>query len=416
MTVDFYGICKKDGLVIFVKGLIIDELADVKIIKETKNIAYGIINELIVKSKYRVKEPCAVSNKCGGCDIQHIDYNYQLVLKKKLIENTFRNAKIKAKVLDVVPSISNYNYRNKIQVPVKGSSIGYYRSHSNDIVEFDNCYISSIKVNNVFNCIKNIINKYNINNDIRHIVIRDSLTDIMVCFVVRKYNIPYINEVVNEIKNISKDIKSIILNLNDKDTNVIYGKESRVLYGNPYIIDAVNEYKFMIPLESFYQINTKQMVNLYDLIIKNGLLNVNDSVLDLFCGIGSISIYISRYVKRVLGVEIVEKSIEYANKNKLLNNIDNVDFVLGDANNIEYYAKDYNVVIIDPPRKGINYNLVNTLNTIKFNKIIYVSCNQATLARDLQLLNESYSFSYTQPIDMFPQSKHIESITVLTRR
>lgn len=416
MTVDFYGVCKNDGLVIFVKGLIIDEIADVKVIKETKNLSYGIIEKLIVKSKYRIKEPCPVAYKCGGCDIQHIDYNYQLVLKKNLIEKTFINAKLNVKVLDVIHSDQNLNYRNKIQVPVKGSLIGYYRNHSNDIVEFDDCYISSVVGNIVLLSIKKIINKYDINDYIRHIVIRNSSKDIMVCFVVNNYDIPNIYDVVNDIISIHSDIKSIIFNLNNVDTNVIYGKENKVLYGEPYITDKIDEYKYMIPLTSFYQVNYHQMVNLYRLIIDNGSLNINDSVLDLFCGIGTISIYISKYVKKVLGIEIVKKSIEYANKNKQLNNIDNIEFILADANIIDKYVNDYNVVIVDPPRKGISSKLIDTLNMSSFNKIIYISCNQATLARDLKRLSSKYLIAYTQPIDMFPQTKHIESITILTKK
>lgn len=416
ITVDFYGVCKHEGLVIFVKGLIPDEVANIKIIKIKNTIAFGIIDELIEKSKYRIKEPCPVAYKCGGCDIQYIDYNYQLVLKKRLIENTINHTHLNLKVLDTIGSDDIYSYRNKIQVPVSNNKMGYYRNHSNDIVEFDNCFITSDISNSILRDIKKFIIEYSISTYIKHVVIRNSINEYMVCLVCNTFDIPHIDEIVKNITNNYPEVKSFMLNLNTSDTNVIYGDLDKCLFGNEYLIDEVNDLSFMIPLRSFYQINSKQMRKLYDHIIKVGELSRNDKVLDLFCGIGTISLYISKYVKEVLGIEINKKSIEYANKNKSLNNIVNANFIQMDANKVSDYINKYDTIILDPPRKGINGELVDSLIHSSVNKIIYVSCNQATLLRDLDLLKDFFDIGNIQPLDMFPQTKHTECIVCLKRK
>lgn len=416
ITVDFYGVCKYEGLVVFVKGMIPGEIANVKITKVKNRIAYGIIDSLIEKSTHRIKEPCKIAYKCGGCDVQHIGYDYQLVLKKKLIENTFRNMKLDINILDPIPSKDNYSYRNKIQVPVFENKVGYYRNHSNDIVEFDKCLINHDIDNDILMDIKSFIINNDISNQIRHIVIRNVTDGIMVCIVANTYDVTNIDILKNTLLSKYPSIKSILINLNNKRTNIIFGDDDKCIYGDEFVIDKCNDLVYKIPLRSFYQVNSNQMKELYDLIIKNGDLKKDDNVLDLFCGIGTISLYISKYVNKVLGIEIVDKSIEYANLNKEVNNINNVDFVLGDANSISDYSKDYNTVIVDPPRKGIDNKLVDTLINSQIDKIIYISCNQATLARDLKLLSNSFQMDAVQPVDMFPQTKHIESITVLKRK
>lgn len=415
ITVDFYGVCRHDGLVVFVKGLIPDEIANVKIIKLKNKIAYGIIDELIEASPYRVKEKCPIAYKCGGCDIEHIDYSYQLILKKKLVENTFKNAKLDVNVLDTVGSDAAYGYRNKIQVPVSNGKIGYYRNHTNEIVEFDKCCISPEVDNTILNDIRSLIKEYSLFSIIRHIVIRNLSSGIMICFVTNRMEIPHIDEIINILTKKYKEISSIMLNFNNKNTNVIFGSVDKVIYKDEYIIDNWNDLSFAVPIRSFYQINSSQMKKLYDLAIKLGKFNKNDNVLDLFCGIGTISLYLSKYVNKVLGIEIVDKSIEYANKNKEMNKISNVEFVCSDANQITKYIDEYNAIVLDPPRKGIDKELVETLLKINVEKIVYISCNQATFARDLKLLSSKYQINDIQPVDMFPQTKHIELITVLNR-
>lgn len=416
ITVDFYGVCKYEGLVVFVKCLIPGEIANVKIIKVKNKIAYGIIDKLIKKSEHRIKEPCPIAYKCGSCDIQYIAYDYQLSLKHKLVETTFNNMKLATEILPVLPSPKIYSYRNKIQVPVNVDKIGYYRAHSNDIVDFDKCYIADDLAEPIFLDIKRLIKKYDLSSYIRHIVIRNTKKEMMVCLVSNAITIPHINEVIDFLSDKYSMIKSILININNKDTNVIFGNQDYCLYGNDYIIDNVNDISYMIPLRSFYQVNSLQMKNLYDLVISEGNLNINDSVLDLFCGIGTISLYISKYVSKVLGIEIIDKSIEYANKNRELNHIENVEFIKGDANDIEKYLGDFNVIIVDPPRKGLEQKLIVDICNSSVNKLIYISCNQATLARDIKLLSDKFTIEKVKPIDMFPQTKHIESISILTRK
>lgn len=416
MTVDFYGVCKYEGLVIFVKGMLPDEEGDIKIINIKKNIAYGIIDKLIVKSKYRVKEPCPIAYKCGGCDLEHANYEYQLILKKNCLINTFRNMKLDININDVIGANNNFKYRNKMMVPVSDNKIGFYRNHSNDIVEFENCLIETDLSNNIIKDLKILLEKYNLFNIVRHIVIRcnSDLTEFLVC-IVSNNNDDNFKAITKELCSKYNEIKSFYININNKKTNVILGDKSILLNGNEYLNDNILDLNFMIPLNSFYQVNCEQMVSLYKKVVEVANFSKNENVLDLFCGIGTISLYISRFVKHVYGVELVKESIDYAAKNRDLNNIKNVDFVLGDANNIDKYIKGIDTVIIDPPRKGINKNLIDTLINSSVKKIVYVSCNPATLARDLSLLKNDFKFSELYPVDMFPNTKHIESVVSLER-
>lgn len=417
ITVDFYGVCKYEGLVIFVKGMLPDEEGDVKIIKIKKNIAYGIIDSLTVKSKYRIKETCPIAYKCGGCDIEHAEYRYQLILKKNLIINTFKNMKLDLCVNDVVSASYNYEYRNKMMVPVFNHKVGFYRNHSNDIVEFDNCYIESKISNLILNDLKILLDKFYVFDIVRHIVIRtnNDRSEYMVCLVIYR-NDESFNDISREICSKYGLVKSFYLNINNDDTNVILSNNSILLSGNDYINDNTLGLSFRIPLNSFYQINNEQMLKLYQKIVEVASFNINDRVLDLFCGIGTISLYVSKYVKEVLGIELVKQSIDYANINKDLNHIVNVKFIHGDANIIDRYISNYNVAIIDPPRKGINSKLISTLINSSLDKVVYVSCNPATLARDLSLLKDYFTFSNLTPIDMFPNTKHIECVILLTRK
>ena len=414
MSVDGQGIAKAGDLVIFVKEMITGEEADVKIIAEKKNYAFGIIDKLIKASPYRIKSSCPISYKCGGCDYRYIDYDYQLKIKKDVLINTLKDFTVNEIIKDDDP----FYYRNKVQIPVKDHQMGFYRKYSNDVVVFDDCLIESKIANEIITDLKKILVDKKIDRYFRHILIKhgQGSNEIMVGFIVNTFDLN-LDDVVEFLANKYDNIKSIILNLNDKDTNVILGNEEKVLYGNDYIYDIYDGIKVKLSLKSFYQVNYKQMLKLYSQIKQLSNVSNDDNVLDLYCGIGTISLYLARFVKHVTGVEIIEQAVNNAIDNAKINNINNADFVLADAGkDMDEYLKDKDLVIVDPPRKGITKQLIDSLISNNIKRIVYVSCNPATLNRDLQLLKNYYNIANIQPVDMFPFTTHVECITVLSRK
>ena len=413
MSVDGQGIAKANDLVIFVKGMIVGEEADVKIIAEKKNYAFGIIDKLIIESPYRIKTDCPISYKCGGCDYRYIDYDFQLKLKKDVLVNTLKDFKVN----DIIKDDNPFYYRNKVQIPVKDHQMGFYRKFSNDVVTFDDCLIESKIANDIITDLKKILVEERIDKYFRHILIKHAqgTDEVMIGFIVRTFNIE-LDNVVSFLTNKYKNIKSIILNLNDLETNVILGKEEKLLYGNNYITDIYDGIKVKLSLKSFYQVNYNQMLKLYAKVKELSQISESDNVLDLYCGIGTISLYLARFAKTVTGVEIVEQAINNAKENAKLNGLDNTEFILADAGKqMSKYIKGKDVVIVDPPRKGITIELMNELIENNVKKIVYVSCNPATLARDLDYLKDYYNISDIQPVDMFPWTVHVETVVLMSR-
>ncbi len=418
ITVDGQGVCKKDGLVVFVKEMIPGEVADVKIIANKKTLAFGIIDKLIVASPFRIKPDCPISYKCGGCDYRYISYDYQLELKKQILVSTYKNADLDVKIHDVLGSDDPFFYRNKVQVPVRDHKFGFYRKFSNDIVEFDKCYVQTELSNIIFDDIKNSLLNKKIDQYFRHILIKHArgTDEVMVGFIVKDFNIPKIDEVTDELTTKYSQIKSVILNLNTRNDNVILGDEEKILFGREYIVDEFDGLKFKISLKSFYQINYHQMQKLYATARDLANVNKDTRLLDLFSGIGTISLFMAKYCKEVTGVEIVKAAVENAKDNAKLNNITNATFYLDDARcDLSKYLKDKDVLIVDPPRKGLSKELIDSIIKTNIEKIIYISCNPATQARDLNLFKEHYNFSDIYPVDMFPFTTSCETVCLLSK-
>lgn len=418
MSVDGQGICKDNGLVYFVKGMILDEVAKVKVIAHKKNMSFGIIDELIKPSPYRIKSICPISYKCGGCDYRYIDYDYQLVLKKRQLSQTFVNFHLDVRLNDVVKCDDPMYYRNKTQVPIAEHQFGFYRKFSNDIVEFNECYIETRLANDILRDLKALLLEAKLDVYLRHILIKHALGtgEVMIGFISKDFDIDLSN-IVLKITSKYKNIKSIILNLNDRDTNVILGDKERVLFGNPYIIDSFEGLRFKISLKSFYQVNYHQMIKLYNLIKDKANISKDMSVLDLYSGIGTISLFLSKYAKDVTGVEIVKDAVNNALDNAKLNDITNAKFILDDAKNpLDKYLVNKDVVIVDPPRKGLNEKLINSLINSNVNRIVYVSCNPATLARDLSMFKDYFEIGDISPVDMFPYTTHVECVVGMQRK
>ena len=351
MAIDGSGIAKCGDLVVFVKEMIKGEIADVRITKEKKSYSYGIIEKLIFPSPERVASDCPIAYKCGGCDFRHISYDCQLRLKKEILANILKPFE----VMDIVPDEVHYYYRNKVQIPYREGRMGFYRKYSNDIVEFDDCLIESETANRIIEDLKELLKGCPQADKIRHILIKQShdLKEVMLGFIAcEKIDL---TDIVDTLIEKHPSISSVILNINSKETNVILGEEEILLYGKPYIMDEFHGIKVKISLKSFYQVNYRQMLKLYELIRELSECGEGIRILDLYCGIGTISLFMAETAKQVTGVEIVKEAVANAKENAKMNRIDNVDFVLADASKgMDTYLKDKDIVIVDPPRKGLS--------------------------------------------------------------
>ncbi len=428
------GIAKIDGFTVFVPNAIKGELVKILIVKVLSSHAFGKILEIEKKSKFRQEIDCATYKRCGGCDLRHIKYEQTLKMKQNavqaLVNKTLKN---KIEVKETLGMENPFFYRNKAQYPVgvnkdRKPIIGVFANRTHEVIPIKNCLIQNPKSEAIAKFILEFIKEKNISiyNEktgrglFRHIVIKVGIktNEIMCIFVINGKKFPYEDELVEKLKQNYPEIKTIVKNINMKNTNVILGQENINLYGNGYIEDVLGEYKFKISPLSFYQVNPKQAEKLYNLGIEMAKVSKEDTVFDLYCGIGTISLFIAKYAKKVYGVEIVEQAIKDAKQNAKINNIENVQFIAGDTKIVLedlIYKKGIiaDIVIFDPPRKGLDNNSINNILKIKPKKIVYISCNPATLIRDLALFEKLYEVKTIIPVDMFPFTKHVECVSLL---
>lgn len=431
------GIAKIDGFTVFVPNAIKSEVVKILIVKVLSSHAFGKILEIEKKSKFRQEIDCATYKRCGGCDLRHIKYEQTLKMKQNavqaLVNKTLKN---KIEVKETLGMENPFFYRNKAQYPVgvnkdRKPIIGVFANRTHEVIPIKNCLIQNPKSEAIAKFILEFIKEKNISiyNEktgrgfFRHIVIKVGIktNEIMCIFVINGKKFPYEDELVEKLKQNYPEIKTIVKNINMKNTNVILGQENINLYGNGYIEDVLGEYKFKISPLSFYQVNPKQAEKLYNLGIEMAKVSKEDTVFDLYCGIGTISLFIAKYAKKVYGVEIVEQAIKDAKQNAKINNIENVQFIAGDTKIVLedlIYKKGIiaDIVIFDPPRKGLDNNSINNILKIKPKKIVYISCNPATLIRDLALFEKLYEVKTIIPVDMFPFTKHVECVAVMCIR
>lgn len=430
---DGQGIAKIDDFTIFVPQTLKDEKARILIVKVQSSYAFAKTLEIIEKSKHRVSENCETYKRCGGCSLRFVEYNETLNLKNEIVKNCLR--KELKRDIDVQPTIgmgNPYYYRNKLQYPVgvdkEGKpDMGVYANRSHNIISTKKCAIQNKLAQDIVNdafeyLINNGVEPYNEEKQtglLRHIVARIGVitNEVMLILVINKEKLNC-TEFADYITKKHPEVKTIVININKKNTNVILGQENEVIFGDGYIYDILGEYKFKISPMSFYQVNPTQTEILYYTAIDYAGLTGREIVLDLYCGIGTIGIFASKYAKRVYGIEIVENAIKDAKENAKLNDISNVEFHAGDVEKVlpqiiekEKLAPD--VVFIDPPRKGCDAKTIENLLKLEPKKIVYVSCNPATLARDIRLLEEKYKLEKVQPVDMFPYTSHVECVMAL---
>lgn len=419
------GIGRYDGFAIFVPYALVGETVSVLIVKVLKSYAYGKIVEIINPSSQRITPKCKVFYQCGGCDYQHCTYDLELKNKTQKVKDCItRIGGLDIRVEDTI-GCTDMHYRNKSQYPVTPDGIGFYAPRSHRVIPADNCLIQNEKANRVIGIVREYMQSFHIKpydeetgkGMIRHIFTRASLTDrLMVCIVTASRDLKNADSLVSMLKNEFGESISVLQNINSKKTNVVLGDETITLYGDEVITDKIGDLYFEISPKSFFQINPKQTKVLYDKVLELGDFKGTENVLDLYCGIGTIGLYVAKYVNSVVGVECVAPAIENAKKNAILNNIKNAEFYVGNAEDMAEKFPESDVIIIDPPRKGCDVKLLETINEILPKKVIYVSCNPATLARDLKILDGyGYKTDKIQPVDMFPRTSHMECITSLTK-
>ncbi len=428
------GIAKINDFTIFIPGAIKGEKVKILIVKVLSSYAFGKILEILEKSENRIESDCKTYKRCGGCNLRHIKYQETLKLKQNavqsLVDKTLKN---KIRVKETIGMENPYYYRNKVQYPVgidkNGKpQIGVFANRSHEIIPIEKCFIQNEKSEEIAKYIFELWNEnnYTIYNEetrkglLRHIVIKTGIktNQYMCILVVNGQGFNNEKEFASKIVNKYKEITSIIVNSNMKNTNVILGLENRTIFGKGYIEDKLGEYIFKISPLSFYQVNPIQAEKLYNLGIEKAMITKDDIVFDLYCGIGTISLFMSKYAKKVYGIEIVEEAIKAAKENAEINSVDNVEFIAGDVekvlSNIIYDRKIIpDIVMVDPPRRGLDNTSINNILSIKSKRLVYISCNPATLVRDLAKLEEMYEVEEIVPVDMFPFTSHVECIAVL---
>ncbi|WP_090811875.1 23S rRNA (uracil(1939)-C(5))-methyltransferase RlmD [Paenibacillus sp. 276b] len=478
MNHDGEGVGRANGYTLFVQGALPGETVRVRVMKTKKQYGYAKLLEIVKASPDRVSAPCPIYDQCGGCQIQHMSYAGQLAWKRQLVvDNLQRIGKLNVLVEDdeqaiqteqtsteeqmngsnrirlrmegvmieddttqgirVLPTMGMdepWRYRNKAQVPIgaaEGGLVGgFYAKGSHRIIDMDTCLIQHEHNDEVVAKVKEIgshfgISAYNEETGrglLRHVVVKKAFRtgEMMLVLVTNGRDIPYKDEWIGSIREAIPHVASICQNVNKKQTNVIFGDETRVLWGRDVIYDYIGDVQFAISARSFYQVNPVQTEVLYGKTVEYAGLSGKETVIDAYCGIGTISLFLAQHADQVYGVEIVPEAIEDARSNALLNEMKNVKFEVGASEDVIPRWKEQgieaDVIVVDPPRKGCDPRLLDTILEMKPERVVYVSCNPSTLARDLRVLEDGgYRTVEVTPVDMFPHTVHVESVAMLVR-
>ena len=445
------GIGKVSGYTLFVKDTVIGDVAKVKVMKAKKNYAFARLVEIVKPSKYRVEPLCPVAKSCGGCQLQAMNYQQQLKFKQEKVFNNIRRiGGVEDFVMKPIMGMEElcvkgheengpFHYRNKAQFPVgrdkEGKIIsGFYAGRTHSIISVNDCLLGTGVNKTVMDIVKMYMTLEGVKpydevthkGVVRHVLIREGkhTGQVMVCIIINGDKLPQVDRLVEQLLKVS-GMTDISLNINKEKSNVILGDKIINLYGPGYIEDYIGDVKFRISPLSFFQVNPVQTEKLYSKAMEYAKLTGSETVWDLYCGIGSISLFLAKNARKVIGVEIVEPAVEDAKVNARINNIENVDFISGAAEDVvpEYFQKHKgepeckpDVIVVDPPRKGCDEKLLNTMVLMAPKRIVYVSCDSATLARDIKWLSDKgYKLVEATPCDMFGQSVHVETVALLVQ-
>lgn len=434
LSYEAMGVAHYNGMTVFVTNALPGEVVSAKILKVKKNFAFAKIEKIKKESPDRVKIKLNQWVQTGLASLAHIKYEKQLVFKRNQVVNLLKKAHLDdIEVGQTLASPEQKGYRNKAQVPVrevKGKlEIGFFRRHSHDLVPLTNFFTTDPEIDRVLVAVRDVLRRNQVpaydeihnKGEVRYLDVRRSKAtgEIMVILVCLHNDFVQLPRVAAEISQIT-GVTSIILNHNPKKTNVILGQKDYVVYGDDHITDQIGNLKFRISPKSFFQINSLQTPRLYNLAIEKADLKPSDVVVDAYSGIGTIGLSVAKHVKAVRGMEVIADAVRDANANAKLNNISNAKYVTGKAEEImPHWAKEglkTDVVFVDPPRKGLTPEFIDATVKTGPKKVVYISCNPATMIRDLQLFKEQgYQFDRIDPVDMFPQTPHVEAVTILTK-
>ncbi len=424
------GVGRADGIAVFVPYALPGETVRAIIIKVAKSYLVGKLLGVVKPSDARVKSECEYFYKCGGCQYWNVNYETELDYKRQQVEDCLR--RIGGLDIEVPPVLGGKNcrgYRNKGQFPVSGDGIGIYAAKSHRVIDVDKCIIQDETNPDVLFCVREWMKNYNIeayNEEtdkgiVRHIYTRSGKGGLMVCIVTRIDSLPHTEELVEGLRlAVGEKLCGILQNVNKAKTNVVLGKTFKTLWGDDFLIDSIGEYKFKISPLSFYQVNNAQTVVLYDKAMEFAGLTGKETLWDMYCGIGTIGQYMSKGAAKIVGVEIVEDAVRNARENARLNGIENAQYFCGAAEEVAPRLLEKglkpDVVVLDPPRKGCDAKLLETVAGVKPKRIVYVSCKPSTLARDLKVLDAlGYKTEKVQPVDLFPRTSHVECVVRLCR-
>ncbi len=434
-TSEGMGICRINDTVVFVPETAAGDIIEVRITKVTSSYAYGRKEKLIKSSEKRVKNICPVFPRCGGCDFRHISYEEELSLKKQRVEDVLhRIAGIDLSPEMIIGADNIDFYRNKAQFPVRlynnSPELGFYRERSHDIMPIDKCFIQHECCEGLIKALKKWMNEFSIEpydeingkGVVRHLYTRSSRKtgDLIVCIVTLTDKLPYKDRLVEYLLNENENINGIVQCVNKSNGNKVLGDKYVTLYGEDFIYDYIGDLKFKVSIQSFFQVNTEQAYKLYSKAKEYASLTGNEDVIDLYCGTGTVGLFMADKAKSLWGIEIIPEAITDAKLNAELNNIKNADFTVADVttlsdNAFNKYTKN-TVIFIDPPRKGITDELIDKICGIKPLRVVYISCDPATMARDLKgFIKNGYRPENCCAIDMFPRTRHVESVVLMSR-
>ena len=425
---DAKGVCKTNDFCFYVDNLLPNESCNAIVEGINGKTVYARIMELNNKSTDRVDVKCNSYEKCGGCNLLHYSYNKQLEFKRNNIHLLFKNKGINAHILEVIGMNNPFNYRNKVIASVslnnKKIVYGMYEENSHDVVYNKNCLIQNKKLNELLIFIKEELDNLKIKPEgfggvLRHIMMRIGINtnEVLIVFVTNSEMFPGRNELVKALTKKHKEIKTIIQNINPRITPIVFGNKERILYGPGFITDKLLNNSYKISYRSFYQVNPIQTEILYKKAIELANLNKNEVVLDCYCGIGTISLSLAKQVKQVIGVEIVKEAVNDAINNAKHNNINNAKFICDDCKKfMNNYDGIIDTLFVDPPRSGLDNEFIKSVRRLKPKKIIYISCNPSTQVDDISKILDLYNIKEVQPVDLFPNTIHVETIVQLLYR
>lgn len=430
------GVGKIDGFTVFAHGGLPGETVEVELEQVKKSYAAGRVTAVLEASVDRVEPLCPVYEACGGCQLQHLSYAGQLNAKEQQVRDALlRIGHLQdVEVRPIIGEEDPWYYRNKMQFPVKAEDgkleIGCYAAATHRVVGVEICRIQKQRNNDIAATVRRWMEQYEIpaydektgKGIVRHVMGRVAINtgEVMAVIITAGYDLPHNKELIKMLRDAVPGLKSVVQNINKKQTNLVMGNKNRLLYGKAAIKDRLGSLKFNISAQSFFQVNSAQAEKLYDKAVEFAGLDGSETVVDCYCGTGTISLYLAKHAKKVYGIEIITSAIEDAKRNAEDNRCDNAEFILGDAavkmRELTEQGVCPQLVLLDPPRAGCDEKLLTAIAQIKPQRIVYVSCNPASLARDLGYLEQNgYKALFAQPVDMFPMTHHVETVVLVTR-